>query len=89
MRNLVITLLLVAGCGDGPGEQSVRGEPTLLGFERRMCNCRDAACATLVTAALARWSKQIPANAPKPDPTESAKIMARYNACMAKANEKP
>lgn len=79
VSRLVVMLLLVA-CGDGPGQQTIRGEPTLETFERRMCACRDAPCAQQVIEDITRWSQRI--KTPRADRGNTAEIMARYNACM-------
>jgi hypothetical protein len=78
-RWLVASLLAVA-CGDGPGERAIRGTPTLETFERRMCACSDPACVKQVVQDMAHWSKLV-----KTPRSGNAEIMARYNACMAKA----
>ena len=80
-----LCLLLVA-CGDGPGNTAIRGEPTLETFERRMCACRDAACAKQVVQDMAAWSQKI--RAPRTTGEDAAKIIARYNACMTEANKR-
>jgi hypothetical protein len=75
-------LLLLAACGDGPGDRKIRGEATLETFEKRMCACTDAACAKQVVADFARWTKVLK----KPlDNADAATIMERYNACMTAA----
>ena len=76
--------LLLVACGDGPGG-AIRGEPTLETFERRMCACPDAACAKQVVKDMAVWSQKL--RAPRTG-EDSAKIMARYNACMTEANKR-
>ena len=76
----LLVLALVA-CGGNPGE---RKESPLAGFERKMCACKDKACAQRVVAELAAWSKR-GGDEPKVDPTAAAEIMKRYNACMAAA----
>ncbi len=77
-------LCFVIACGDGPGATAIRGEPTLETFERRMCACRDAACAMQVVTEMAAWSQKV--RAPRDNPEDTMKIMARYNACMTDAN---
>ncbi len=77
-------LCLVIACGDGPGTTAIRGEPTLETFERRMCACRDAACTKQVVTEMAAWSQKI--RAPRESLDDTAKVMARYNACMVEAN---
>jgi hypothetical protein len=83
MRALVAFAI---ACGPGPGGD-LRSEkaPTLEDFELKMCACTDAPCAKRVVAEMAAWSKRIPADAPKPDPTAAAKVMRRYNLCMSNA----
>jgi hypothetical protein len=80
-RSLVAGLVVVA-CGDGPGERAIRGEPTLETFERRMCACSDRACVKQVVQDMAHWSKLVKT---PPSGGDTTKIMAHYNACMAKA----
>ena len=70
---------------DGPGG-NLRGEPTLETFERRMCACRDAACARQVVNEMAAWSRKL--RATRDDPAETAQVMKRYNTCMAEAAAK-
>ena len=77
-----VLLLALVACGGNPGE---RNEPPLAGFERKMCACKDKACAQRVVAELAAWSKRVPDGAPAVDPATAAEIMKRYNACMATA----
>ena len=79
-----VWLFALVACGDGPGATAVRGEPTLETFEHRMCACRDAACAKRVIRAMAEWSQKV--QAPRDHIEDSAKIIARYNACMIEAN---
>jgi hypothetical protein len=81
----VTALLLLLACGDTPGEhQTIRGEATLETFEKRMCKCADPACAQQVITDFAKWTKVI--KKPRGNPEDAAKIMERYNACMAAAN---
>lgn len=82
MRLLIV---LVVACGDGPGSTAIRGEPTLETFERRMCACRDATCAKQVVTEMAAWSQKV--RVPRDNTGETAKIMARYNACLTAANK--
>lgn len=84
-----LVLVVLAACGDGPGEQRVRGEATLETFVQRMCACRNAACSQLVVREMAQWTKHIAATAPKPDPAVTGELMRQYNACMARAAERP
>jgi hypothetical protein len=76
----VLVLLALAGCGDGPGKTTVRGEATLETFTERMCKCTDGECAQSVIRDFARWSKTI-----KKPRTDAAQIMERYNACLTTA----
>ena len=83
MRLLLVVICLVA-CGDGPGDQTIRGEATLETFVNRMCACRDAACTTQVVQDLAHWSKLV--KTPRSDPFEARQLMRHYNECMDDAN---
>jgi len=84
MRALLI--LVMAACGDGPSKTTIRGEPTLETFERRMCACADAACAKQVVVEMAAWSKKV--KAPRADVEDTARTMRRYNACMAEVSRR-
>jgi hypothetical protein len=75
-----VLLLLLIACGDGPGDRTIRGEPTLETFERRMCACSDAACAQTVIRDMTAWTQRI--KAPRTTGEDATKIMARYNACL-------
>lgn len=82
-------LVLLVACGDGPNRTSVRGEAlgqTLETFEKKMCACRDAACAKQVVIEMAAWSKKIKTT--RDDVEVMAATMRRYNACMAEATTK-
>lgn len=82
-----LVLCLLVACGDGPNKTSVRGEgQTLETFEKKMCACRDAACAKQVVIEMAAWSKKI--KTARDDVDVMAATMRRYNACMAEATTK-
>jgi hypothetical protein len=82
---LAVVAIVVAACGDGPGEQTIRGEATIETFVNRMCACTDATCANAVVTEFARWTKTI--KKPREDPATAKQLMDRYNACMTHANK--
>lgn len=87
-RVSILTLIVASllACGDPPGNQAIRGEPTLETFERRMCACTDVPCTREVIRDMTRWSKRLAA--PAPPHTDAAAIMARYNACLTAVTTK-
>lgn len=74
----VLVFGFLVACGGKPADQR---EPALVTFERRMCECKDSACATRVVQDFAAWSKRQPTQ-PQTQPGVAAEIMKRYNACM-------
>ncbi|MEO8706518.1 MAG: hypothetical protein ABI867_41215 [Kofleriaceae bacterium] len=88
MRSLALALALLVACAPG-GDQFGRGEPGLKEFTARMCACSEKVCVNNVIEDMAKWTKRIPATAPKMDPKVATDLMDRYNACMKTALATP
>jgi hypothetical protein len=75
-------------CDDGTGKCAIE----VMGhFEKRMCNCKDKACADTVNTALTTWGTEMAQKGSsldeKPDPElarRAADSMTRYTECMTK-----
>jgi hypothetical protein len=75
--------------GDGDAEQAVA---TMDMYSKKMCACKDKACADKVNEDLTKWATEMAknprVNSSKPSPDlakRSAEIMTRYTECMTKA----
>ena len=84
----LVWIFAIASCGP-PADSQEHREATIESFSKRMCACRDKVCATLVIDDFGKWTRKIPADAPKPDPAITAPIMAQYNECMKRALATP
>jgi outer membrane biosynthesis protein TonB len=82
--------LFTIGCKKGKGGAG-EAVAKMEEFQKKMCDCKDKACADKVNEEMTKWGTEMAKNAgkgdAKPDPEiakKSADIMTKYTECMTK-----